>query len=68
MDQADFELAVSLPLCAGTTDVCAHINALKAVLKYNPYQAWWHMTIIPALGGLRQKDQKFIASLGYIEK
>lgn len=26
------------------------------------------MTIIPALRGLTQKDQKFIASLGYIEK
>jgi hypothetical protein len=31
-------------------------------------QAWWHIPVIPALGRLRQKHQKFEASVGYISK
>jgi hypothetical protein len=29
-------------------------------------QEWWFMTVIPALGMLRQEDHKFGTSLGYI--
>jgi hypothetical protein len=28
--------------------------------------AWWCMSVIPALGRLRQEDHEFKASLGYI--
>jgi hypothetical protein len=31
------------------------------------YQAWWHMSIITALGRPRQENHKFKASTGYIE-
>jgi hypothetical protein len=27
---------------------------------------WWHISIIPALGRLRQEDLEFQANLGYI--
>jgi hypothetical protein len=30
--------------------------------------AWWQMPVIPALRRLRQKDQKFKASLGYLAR
>jgi hypothetical protein len=30
------------------------------------YHAWWWMPIIPALGSLKQEDDKFEASLDYI--
>jgi hypothetical protein len=29
-------------------------------------QAWWFIPVIPALQRLRQEDQEFEASLGYI--
>jgi hypothetical protein len=29
-------------------------------------QVWWHTSVIPALGRLKQEDQEFLASLGYI--
>jgi hypothetical protein len=29
-------------------------------------QGWWYMSVIPALGRLRQEDSKFKVSLGYI--
>jgi hypothetical protein len=29
---------------------------------------WWYTPIIPALGRLRQEDQKFEGSLGYTER
>jgi hypothetical protein len=29
-------------------------------------QAWWYNPVIPTLGRLKQKDQEFEASLGYI--
>jgi hypothetical protein len=31
-------------------------------------QAWWHTTVISALGRLRQENHKSEASLGYIAK
>jgi hypothetical protein len=31
-------------------------------------EAWWHMSVNPALGSQRQEDLKFEASLGYTAK
>jgi hypothetical protein len=31
-----------------------------------PSQVWWYMSVIPALGRLRQEDHEFSVSLDYI--
>jgi hypothetical protein len=36
--------------------------------KARPQTAWWCTPVSPALGRLRQKDQEFQASLGYIAR
>jgi hypothetical protein len=40
----------------------------KKDIKTEPSRAWWHTPIIPILGRLRQEDNEFEDSLGYIAR
>jgi hypothetical protein len=45
------------------------LSYIQSLLKNSALsRVWWHMTIILAVGRLRQKDGEFKASLSYLVK